>query len=163
MAYHHHIGSCCHRGQTHILEAGREAFLIIGTECALGGESRIGVLPAMTPIAKKVWNRIRRHTNGPQQRLITDRQYGGPAPVQAFLTPEQRRPANELDFQHRRPRWAERYFLLRPQFGNAGVPEYPDRSDGGTLPLYTSIWSNNGHRLPLASPDYSSQSAVSVR
>jgi len=127
-------------GQTDILTAGRQAFLIVTTECALGGQSRIGVLPATTPIGKEVWNRVRRNMSRTQIRVMTDGQYGGPAPVRAFLTAAQRRPS-PLAVGSERPSWLERYFFSRPQFGNAGVPAYSEgheRSDGGTLPPYLS-------------------------
>lgn len=120
-------------------------------ECALGGESRIGVSPTTTLIGKEIWNRIRRNA-GPERRLVTDSQYGGPAPVQAFLSPEQRTAvawAAEATLD-RRNIWAERYFLLRPQFANDGAPEYVDRSDGGTLPLYLTSPSNREQILTLA-------------
>lgn len=105
----------------------------------------------MTTIGKQVWNEVRRHMSSTQVRVMTDSQYGGPAPVQAFLTAEQRIPSEIVEGSER-PRWAERYFWLRPQFGNAGVPPYPDepqRSDGGTLPLYLSHLSEQLASLQL--------------
>ncbi|KZP27800.1 hypothetical protein FIBSPDRAFT_780668, partial [Athelia psychrophila] len=47
-------------GQTETLRAGERAFRIVMTECALGGQNRIGVLPATTPIGKRVCNDLRR-------------------------------------------------------------------------------------------------------
>ncbi|KZP11052.1 hypothetical protein FIBSPDRAFT_1050993 [Athelia psychrophila] len=128
-------------GQRDILRAGQRAFRIVMTECALGEQSRLGVLPATTPIGKRAWNDLRRSMSGTQIQVITDSRYGGPAPVQAFLNAEQRRqPRVAEDLV--RPGWLERYFLSRPQLGNEnlppGYPEGNDRSDGGTLPMYLS-------------------------
>ncbi|KAF7979969.1 hypothetical protein HWV62_40034 [Athelia sp. TMB] len=124
-------------GQRGILTAGERAFRIVITECALGGE-RIGLLPATTPLGKAVWNEVRRHMSRAQMQVVTDSRYGGPAPAAAFLTAAQRRPPSVAE-DLVRPGWLEHYFRSRPQLGNEGVPPYPEgpeRSDGGTLPLY---------------------------
>lgn len=109
-------------------------------ECALGRDSRIGVSPPTTVIGKEAWNRIRRQMSSAQARLMTDSQYGGPAPVRAFMTAAQRTPVVSIAGSER-PAWAERYFHIRPQFSSeAGLPGYRDvcRHDRGTLPPYAS-------------------------
>lgn len=138
------------------MEAGHDAFLVVAHECSLGGNGRLGVLPAMTPVGKMVANRVRRHVKGSQQRhIVTDARYGGPVPVQAFLSHAQRRSATLDEFSaadQGRARWADRYFLLRAQFGNEGVPEYSSiRSDGGTLPVYRTNLSNEENQVASVS------------
>lgn len=132
-------------GESAILRASSEIFSILVIECALVDQSRLGVSPTTTEVGKEVWNRIRRNMSRTQIQVTTDRQYGGPAPIQAFLTPNQRR-ASSISETTERPPWLERYFLLRPQFRNIGVPSYPEgptRSDGGTLPAYQGTLSNH--------------------
>lgn len=105
----------------------------------MGGDSRIGALPTVSPIAKDVWNRIRRHPNY-KRCPTTDTRYGGPGPVQAFLN------ADQVGLVERdRNRWAERYFMRRPQFGNEGVPEYSESTD--VLPRYVANPSRSSENI----------------
>jgi len=121
-------------GRRHILEVGADVFKILTLEVTLGG-GRIGLLPAKTVPGKTVWNQIRRAASS---SLITDSVYGGPGPVQAFLSLTQSQP---LWYNEGRTPWSERYFAARVQLGE--VPsEVLEYSSAGqiitTLPPYAS-------------------------
>ncbi|KAJ7487240.1 hypothetical protein B0H11DRAFT_1721373 [Mycena galericulata] len=77
-------------GRRHILDEGADAFKALTMEVAFGG-GRIGLLPATTIPGKVVWNEIRRATSR-STSLVTDAIYGGPGPVQAFLSLPQSQP-----------------------------------------------------------------------
>lgn len=134
---------------------------MIAVECALGGESRIGILPCLTPIGKQLCNRIRRQAKI-EGRVSTHQQYGGPIPVQAFLTQEQRDTVSLIgnydQDRHVRSAWAERHFNRRLEIFNGVLPSYPDRSDGGTLPRYVTSPSNQEQLLSLVATIQQSQS-----
>ncbi|KAJ7918423.1 hypothetical protein B0H13DRAFT_1607440 [Mycena leptocephala] len=88
-------------GRRHILDVGADAFKVLTLEVALGG-GRIGLLPSTTVPGKGAWNVLRRAASS---SLVTDSVYGGPGPVQAFLSLSQSRP-----WRHNETRtpWAER-------------------------------------------------------
>ncbi|KAJ6616330.1 hypothetical protein B0H10DRAFT_1799721 [Mycena sp. CBHHK59/15] len=88
-------------GRDHILDAGADAFKALTIEVALGG-GRIGLLPSMTAPGRAVWNELRR---AGAAALATDSVYGGPGPVQTFLSLVQSRPFRENES---RTPWAER-------------------------------------------------------
>ncbi|KAJ6557931.1 hypothetical protein B0H19DRAFT_1149048 [Mycena capillaripes] len=141
-------------GRRHILEVGADAFKVLTLEVALGG-GRIGLLPSMTAPGKAVWNEIRRAAAS--SSLVTDSVYGGPGPVQAFLSRSQSRP---LRSDETRTPWSERYFLARIQHGEVprevlnltgeifttlppyasrdDDPPYTSRDDASANPPYTS-------------------------
>jgi len=126
-------------GESAILRASHRVFTMLIIECTMVHQSRLGVSPTTTPVGKEVWNCIRRNMSSAQRRVITDSQYGGPAPIQAILTPGQRNASPSIVEGSERPPWVERYFMLRPQFGNEGVPAYPEgstRRDSEALPAY---------------------------
>ncbi|KAJ7223682.1 hypothetical protein B0H12DRAFT_1213102 [Mycena haematopus] len=87
-------------GRRHILEVGADVFKVLTLEVALGG-GRIGLLPAQTVPGKAVWNAIRRAAPS----IVTDSVYGGPGPVQAFLSLSQSQP---LPHQEGRTPWSDR-------------------------------------------------------
>ncbi|KAJ7108735.1 hypothetical protein C8R44DRAFT_743966 [Mycena epipterygia] len=128
------------RGRSHILEAGADQIKVLSIEVALGG-GRIGLLPSMTMQGKAVWNEIRRAmSSSSRAALATDSVYGGPGPVQAFLSRSQSQP-----FRQNEPRtpWAERYFVARQQLEEymilEDVPGYISAGERvTTLPLYAS-------------------------
>ncbi|KAF8162472.1 hypothetical protein K438DRAFT_1618385 [Mycena galopus ATCC 62051] len=88
-------------GRRHILEEGADVFKILSLEVALGG-GRIGLLPATTVPGKAVWNVIRRAASS--SLITTDSIYGGPGPVNAFLSPSQSEP---LRHHETRTPWSE--------------------------------------------------------
>ncbi|KAJ7449128.1 hypothetical protein B0H11DRAFT_1743832 [Mycena galericulata] len=90
-------------GRRHILDAGADVFKALTMEVALGG-GRIGKLPARTVPGKAVWNEMRRATSR-STSLVTDGIYGGPGPVQAFLSSPQSQP---LHPNESRTPWLER-------------------------------------------------------
>ncbi|KAJ7468100.1 hypothetical protein FB451DRAFT_1352457 [Mycena latifolia] len=92
-------------GRRHILDAGADQFKVLTMEVAFGG-GRIGLLPSVTVPGKAVWNELRRAAPS----LLTDSIYGGPGPVQAFLSRSQSRPFRENEA---RTPWLERYFVAR--------------------------------------------------
>ncbi|KAJ6478751.1 hypothetical protein C8R47DRAFT_1138066 [Mycena vitilis] len=87
-------------GRSHVLEAGADAFKVLSLEVALGG-GRVGLLPGETPQGKAIWNKMRRATSS----LATDAVYGGPGPVQRFISLPQSEPLRQ---DHGRTPWAER-------------------------------------------------------
>ncbi|KAJ6557930.1 hypothetical protein B0H19DRAFT_1261507 [Mycena capillaripes] len=121
-------------GRCHILEAGAAAFKVLTLEVAFGG-GRIGLLPAMTVPGRTVWNELRRAAAS--SSLVTDSVYGGPGPVQAFLSRSQSKP---LPHNETRTPWAERYFVARVNHGE--IPRDPVGGPGRTilttLPPYAS-------------------------
>jgi len=117
--------------RSRILVIGADAIKALSIEVAMGG-GRLGLLPAMTLPGKAVWNELRRAAH---HGIATDNVYGGPGPVQAFLTESQRR-RFEDDFE--RTAWAEQYFATRVQLISQ-APEYVTASQRNTtLPQYAS-------------------------
>ncbi|KAJ7359658.1 hypothetical protein DFH08DRAFT_846663 [Mycena albidolilacea] len=94
-------------GRRHILEVGADVLRVLTLEVSLGS-GRIGVLPATTVPGKAVWNQIRRaapRASTSLVRVVTDSVYGGPGPVQEFLShSESQRSARNYG----RAPWAER-------------------------------------------------------
>jgi len=147
-------------GQHDILRAGSRVFTLIKTECGLGEESRIGMLPATTLIGKEVWNRIRRQMSTAQVKLMTDGLYRNndnptSGPIQAQTRAHVFIPANH----HRttgttgteRPQWVEQHFEARTQFGNDGAlpPTY-----GQVVPMQERVGGEGGEvmLLPMYEP-----------
>ncbi|KAF7360169.1 hypothetical protein MVEN_00745400 [Mycena venus] len=137
-------------GRRHILEVGADALKVLTLEVALGG-GRVGLLPAMTVPGKAVWNEIRRVASS--SSLVTDAVYGGPGPVQRFLSPSQSHPQRYFrDGELERTPWAERYFATRVQLGEV-LPEALYSSAGQiitTLPPYESRDHGSNNQLVMA-------------
>ncbi|KAF7326058.1 hypothetical protein MKEN_00456700 [Mycena kentingensis (nom. inval.)] len=96
-------------GRAHILREAADIFKVLTIEVSIGG-GRIGLLPSRTTPGKEIWNRIRREAPARlRRRGLTGATYGGPVPVQEFLTQAQREPWQPN--QERTP-WAEQLFLL---------------------------------------------------
>lgn len=146
---------------------GYDVLKILTVEVALGG-GRIGVSPsasspayhprhfsalfstAFTKPGLAVWNALRQDASrspSRKRKIVTDEIYGGPGPVLAFLTLDQRQSSASsnpttmssilgIARTDERPPWVDRYFYARPQFGNIGAPDYT--SERGTLPVYMS-------------------------
>ncbi|KII90543.1 hypothetical protein PLICRDRAFT_52274 [Plicaturopsis crispa FD-325 SS-3] len=110
-------------GRTRILEH-RRSFMLVGIEVARGGGT-IGKTPLRTRIGIDVWNQLRRQARA--KIVITDSEEGGPGPVLAFITNEQR----YVSAVHRGFLGMERWFAIDER-----VPSYT--SDRATLPLYRS-------------------------
>ncbi|KAF7332585.1 hypothetical protein MKEN_00141200 [Mycena kentingensis (nom. inval.)] len=122
-------------GRAHILAEAADIFKVLTIEVSIGG-GRIGLLPSRTTPGKEIWNRIRREAPARlRRRGITGATYGGPVPVQSFLTQSQREPWQPN--QERTP-WAEQFFLARQRFGEA--PVIHEHTTAGhretTLPFY---------------------------
>ncbi|KAK7044849.1 hypothetical protein R3P38DRAFT_2881241 [Favolaschia claudopus] len=126
-------------GRRHILETAADIFTILSLEVSRGG-GRVGLLPTMSVPGKAVWNQIRRAA--PSTALLaTDSVYGGPGPVQAFLSITQSRPSRYNEDPMPTP-YSERYFaariLLRGVPPAAMVREQHASAIATTLPPYLS-------------------------
>ncbi|KAJ7800359.1 hypothetical protein B0H14DRAFT_2899988 [Mycena olivaceomarginata] len=161
-------------GRRQVLEVGADAFKVLTLEVSLGG-GRIGLLPATTVPGKAVWNQIRRAAPRVSTSLVTDAVYGGPGPVQEYLSPSQSQPPAR---NHERTPWAERYFLARVELGDVPPGILEQHYNAGhsimTLPLYASRDSNqalaeqipaeyfSASQMALTLPPYASRDDVSV-
>ncbi|KAJ7734545.1 hypothetical protein DFH07DRAFT_844696 [Mycena maculata] len=123
--------------RSHILNAGADEFKALTMEVALGG-GRIGLLPTVSVPGRAAWNELRRTA---ATSLVTDSVYGGPGPVQTFLSLSQSQPyrGNES-----RTPWLDRYFAGRLRIGDMVLPGVvpPDYASDlerlTTLPAYAS-------------------------
>ncbi|KZP09517.1 hypothetical protein FIBSPDRAFT_938460 [Athelia psychrophila] len=152
-------------GQHDVLRAGSRAFTLIKTECGLGEESRIGMVPATTPVGKEVWNRIRRQMSAAQVKLVTEGLYrttptSGPVHTQAhaFIPANHQRTTGTGAGVREgeataaaRPQWVAQHFDARTQFGNerALPPTY-----GQAAPVRERVGGEGGEvmLLPMYEP-----------
>jgi hypothetical protein len=117
-----------------IIRDGAAAFRIIALEVSLGGQ-RIGILPSMTPVGKRIVNDLRRRLDrsyflrgspSSSDDIMTDGKWGGPFPATSIMTAAQQRPS-----------------ALQIHFAtgnNRAIFQSPDSADTPVIPpLYGSI------------------------
>lgn len=116
----------------------------------LGVSQPLCLHTAFTKPGLDVWNALRQDASrspSRKRKIVTDEIYGGPGPVLAFLTMDQRQSSASSSTTttstilgvartDERPPWVDRYFYARPQFRNIDAPDYT--SERGTLPVYMS-------------------------